>query len=292
LKQLDKFYNDEEIPCVHLVKDAYYYQCVPHAVVIYDSFWWKNIIKLSDDYTSITSVKIGNGSSAIFWSDLWKNEVLDARFSRLFSFAKDKMQSVKDFLHKDSMLENFHLPLSVEAHAELSKLKDLLFDVHLRDSSNDSWVLRLGHEALKPSKTYKHTFDHFETRQPSCWIWKSKCTSKHKFFAWLILHDRINTKDMLLRWHWHVTDNHNCILCHVGSFEDQKHLFFNCTFSTSVWNYLQNPWIPGNQVATIMAAKKSFSGPCFAKIVILACWCTWKQRNGWILKNIRPAFRG
>jgi hypothetical protein len=160
--------NNEDIPWVHLVKDAYYYQSIPHAVVLSGAFWWKNIIKLSDEYRSITSVKIGNGSSVLFWYDLWKNEVLDVRFSRLFSFAKDKLQSVKYFLHKDSMLENFHLPLSVEAHAELSNLKDFLSDVHLRDSANDSWVLKLGHGGFKPSKIYKHAFDHFETHQPSC----------------------------------------------------------------------------------------------------------------------------
>jgi hypothetical protein len=40
-------------------------------------------------------------------------------------------------------------------------------------------------------------------------------------------------------------------------------LFFNWTFSTRVWNYLQIPWIPGNHMASIMFAKKSFFGPCF-----------------------------
>jgi hypothetical protein len=44
-------------------------------------------------------------------------------------------------------------------------------------------------------------------------------------------------------------------------------------------------------MTSIMAAKKSFLGPCFIEIVILACWCIWKQRNGWIFKNIRPTFR-
>jgi hypothetical protein len=63
-------------------------------------------MKLSDEYRSITSVKIGNGSSALFWSDLWKNGILDVRFSRLFSFAKHMFQSVKEFLQKDSMLDN------------------------------------------------------------------------------------------------------------------------------------------------------------------------------------------
>jgi hypothetical protein len=27
-------------------------------------------------------------------------------------------------------------------------------------------------------------------------------------------------------------------------------------------------------------------------IVIISCWYIWKQRNGWIFKNIRPTFRG
>jgi hypothetical protein len=99
LKHLDKFYNNEDIPWVHLVKDAHYQVCSSCSY----SLWLllvENIIKLSDEYRSITSVKIGNGSSALFWSDLWKNGILDVRFSRLFSFAKDMFQSVKEFLKK------------------------------------------------------------------------------------------------------------------------------------------------------------------------------------------------
>jgi hypothetical protein len=68
---------------------------------------------------------IGNGSLALFRSDLWKGEALDAKFSRLFSFARDKLQSVKEFVHNDSILDNFHLPLSVEAHAEIIKSEGL-----------------------------------------------------------------------------------------------------------------------------------------------------------------------
>lgn len=32
-------------------------------------------------------------------------------------------------------------------------------------------------------------------------IWKTKCTMKHKVFPWLLLVDRLNTRDMLRRWH-------------------------------------------------------------------------------------------
>ena len=38
-------------------------------------------------------------------------------------------------------------------------------------------------------------------------------------------------------------------------------------------------------------AKKSFIGPCFTEVTILACWNIWKQRNDKIFKFIRPSFR-
>ena len=126
----------------------------------------------------------------------------------------------------------------------------------------------------------------------SNWIWKSKCQSKHKFFAWLILHDRINTKDMLIRRNWTVSGTHYCVLCAAQVLEDWRHLFFNCMFSSRIWNFLQIPWKPGNTTEVMTYAKKHFSGPCFTEVIILACWGIWKQRNGWIFNNIKPTFRG
>jgi hypothetical protein len=109
LKHLHKFYNNEDIPWVHLVRDAYYHQDVPHAVVLASSFWWRSIINLSDEYRNLTRCEVGNGSSILFWSDLWKDDMLGSTFPRLFSYAKDKLQSVKEFFGRDSMLDSFHL---------------------------------------------------------------------------------------------------------------------------------------------------------------------------------------
>jgi hypothetical protein len=129
LKQLDKFYNNEDIHWVHLARDAYYHHDVPHAVVLFGSPWWKNIISLADDYRAISSVNVGNGSTALFWSDSWKNQLLDSSFPRLFSFVRDKLQSVKEFLEKDSVMDNFHLPLSIEAHQEFQQMMEFISDV-------------------------------------------------------------------------------------------------------------------------------------------------------------------
>jgi hypothetical protein len=158
-------------------------------------------MKLSDQYRVLTKCEVGNGSSVLFWSDLWKEQVLANQFDRLFSFAKDKLQSIKGFMGADSLLHHFHLPLSVEAHEELNLLQGLLNGFELQHDTNDSWVFNLGKGIFKPSIVYRHHFSHLDTHHPSCAIWESKCISKHNFFAWLVLHDQINTKDMLLRRH-------------------------------------------------------------------------------------------
>jgi hypothetical protein len=94
LKHLHKFYNNEDIPWVHLVRDAYYHQVVPHAIVLVGYFWWKSIVILSNVYKNLTRCSIGNGSLVLFWSDQWTDNLLDSTFPRLFSYAKDKLQSV------------------------------------------------------------------------------------------------------------------------------------------------------------------------------------------------------
>lgn len=246
----------------------------------------------SDAYRAITKCEVGAGHSILFWSDLWLIEKLEDKFPRLYSFALDKLQSISQFVLAADWITAFYLPLSAEAFAEFEQLKVLLQGLVLQSATNDKWISTIGKGDLKPSTVYKQNFRHIDTHAPSCWIWRSKCQSKHKFFAWLLLHDRLNTRDMLLRRKWNVTDNYECVLCPAHQHEDWRHLFFNCQFSTRVWNYLQIPWIPGNSSETLLAAKRDFDGPCFTEIVILACWGIWKQRNGWIFKNIRPTFRG
>ena len=152
-------------------------------------------------YRLITQCVVGNGITTLFWSDNWLHGKLDDRFPRLFSFAINKLQSVVDFFRNDNHLQHFHLPLSVEAHTEYAALQVLLQGVILNEDTKDAWVCILGNGLYKPNKVYKLHFQQVRTDVASSWIWKSKCQSKHKFFAWLILHDRINTQEMLLRRH-------------------------------------------------------------------------------------------
>jgi hypothetical protein len=106
--------------------------------------------------------------------------------------------------------QTFHLPLSTEAD-ELRILQSILRGV-ITSEDNDQWFIASNKAGdFFASQIYRLTFQHISSHFPSQWIWKSKCTSKHKYFAWLIVHDRINTKDMLGRRHWNVTSDHSCV---------------------------------------------------------------------------------
>lgn len=53
LNHLVKFYNKAEVPWVQLIWDTYYQHKVPHLTPAKGSFWWKDILKLSEQFQSI-----------------------------------------------------------------------------------------------------------------------------------------------------------------------------------------------------------------------------------------------
>ena len=99
---------------------------------------------------------------------------------------------------------------------------------------------------------------------------------------------------MLLRRHWRSEEDDNlCPMCVAHFREDKDHLFFKCTFSTRVWNYLLITWSVGlSPRECIVAPKRSFQHPFFFEVVYLAAWSIWITRNDKIFRNIRPFFGG
>ena len=69
------------------------------------------------------------------------------------------------------------------------------------------------------------------------WLWKSSCQPKRKFFFWLLLQDRLSTREILKRRNMEL-QCYDCVLCHLDTEESLMHLFFSCPFSMSCWNTL------------------------------------------------------
>jgi hypothetical protein len=86
------------------------------------SFWWRDVLKLIDQFRAIASCTVGDGSTVLFWLDVWNSMLLSTKFPRLFSYAKNKNISVAQFLQNNQIETQFYLPLSAQAFQEYQEL--------------------------------------------------------------------------------------------------------------------------------------------------------------------------
>jgi hypothetical protein len=238
MKHLHKFFNKEDIPWVHLVW-RYYTQGVPQTAKLCGSFWWRDVMKLVPKYMEFCSVSVKAGDTALFWSDRWHGQVFSLAFPRLFSFVLETNLSVQEVVTRSDLSTLFALPLSVEAFSELQNLEAIVSQVLLEPNEKDEWRTIWKDGAYSSQKYYQHCFKDIRASRVHDCIWKCKVLHRIKVFAWLLLSDRLNTRDMIRRRHWNVTDVFHCVLCPSHLTEDWTHLFFKCTFSIRIWNYLQ-----------------------------------------------------
>lgn len=122
LKFLHSFYKKKDVPWANLIWSMYYVDKVPHATDPCGSFWWRDVMQLSDTYGGIMKVEVGDGSTALFWKDQWHDKTLDESHPRAFSFTKLEDVSVLEFLGINDLQIGFHLPLSSEARLEVQHI--------------------------------------------------------------------------------------------------------------------------------------------------------------------------
>lgn len=63
-------------------------------------------------------------------------------------------------------------------------------------------------------------------------VWFSRAIPRHNFHTWLLIQDRIATRDRLLRWG--VQTDNRCLLCNTAE-ESRDHLYFSCNYSYELW---------------------------------------------------------
>jgi len=96
LKHLDKFYSKKEILWVKLIWYAHYSNGeIPHATIDKGSFWWRDILKLCDLFRGIANCKLGDGSTVLFWSDLWNDSFTNQVSKAVFLCKKQEGISVR-----------------------------------------------------------------------------------------------------------------------------------------------------------------------------------------------------
>ena len=118
------------------------------------------------------------------------------------------------------------------------------------------------------------------------WLWRSYCHNKHKVFFWLLIKDRLSTRELLRRKNMDLQD-YNCILCNGSTEDSLLHLFLGCPFATQCWAWL-NIQVDHNSdpFQNLLGFKEQLRVPFFMEVIILMCWTIWKARNDKIFRQI------
>jgi hypothetical protein len=222
----------------------------------------------------------------LFWKDDWNDAILQDKFSCLYSYAKEEDISVADIYNSSNVSQIFHLPLSPEAFNQYQEIQVIIRNLNITQQDNDIWTFKWG-DKYSSRKYYKFVHRLIDPPTPFIWIWKSKLWPKLKVFVWLLLSDRLNTRNMLKRRHLNIGNNFSCALCNMGEEETLEHLFFRYPFSISCWSSLNITWSadPG-RFDMLSQAKSNFQESLFFEIFTIGAWGIWKERNNLIFKGI------
>uniref|UniRef100_A0A453T9S6 Reverse transcriptase zinc-binding domain-containing protein n=1 Tax=Aegilops tauschii subsp. strangulata TaxID=200361 RepID=A0A453T9S6_AEGTS len=233
---------------------------------------------------------IGSRDIVMFWQDNWLSGSLSVRFPELFSFSKNEFISVKSMKMTEDPIEHFHTPLSIQAYELFQQLSKIVQNTALTNA-HDKWCYPWQNPEYSSIKMY-HQLQEQEKAPPSfAKIWKCTAMLRYKIFIWLLLHDRVNVRNLLHRKKI-ILPNYKCELCNCSTEETTLHVFWDCPFALSCWDSITQDRKRGVNVLdeiTIMA--ESFSSHFSMNIVIMGSWHIWMQRNSKLFQAKTPSLQ-
>lgn len=229
------------------------------------------------------------GDSVGLWEDNFSGQPWSLQYPSLYMFANNKSISLAKALSLDDLTNLFRLPMTRDAYNEFLEFQAALGSLIHSQDQVDTWSYIWNSSVYSSSKFYKHHFAAVAPPAPLLWIWKSKCMPRVKLFAWLLLVDRLNTRNVLRRRKKHVQEGYNCVMCQEHVEETATHLFFECP-STARWYKLNIQWeVQADIFQTILLQRPTLNSSYYMEIIMLAAWSIWKERNALIFSNKPPS---
>jgi hypothetical protein len=176
----------------------------------------------------------------------------------------------------------FNLPLSAEAFQQLLVLAQDLDDVSQVHDQDDIWTYIWGSPLYVPMKAYNHLIGSKQVHACYNWLWKSSVQKKDKVFFWLLLRNRLSTRNILRRKN---RSFHLMTVCFVQLEGTLEHLFLNCPFAISCWNLLNLTVPSGEPFDILLSFKVQLNLEFFMAIIIIMAWSIWMARNDFIFRG-------
>lgn len=175
-----------------------------------------------------------------------------------------------DAFNEPELTELFSLPLSQVAYDQVLNIQQKMENAVITEAVNDVWSYSRGAPRFKSAVAYRKLLGHQYVDHAFRWLWKSSCQPKHKVFFWLLLKDRLSTRNILRRKQM-TLKTYNCEICLMMAEETVEHLFWHCPFAQQCWR--------------LLGLKDQMQSQFFMVAVVLMSWTIWKARNEMIFNN-------
>jgi len=239
-------------------------------------------------FRASTTVTVGNGRTAKFWEATWLNGQAPRDIApRLYKLAWRKHLTVQEQMENMKWTRGLWRMTSEEEMIEFVVLWDLVESVELTPEDDKIIWKWTSHGDYTAKSAYEIQFrGSFCSFRPTA-IWRAHAEEKHRFFAWLLVQEKLLTADKLMARNW--SCNPTCSLCSAQP-ECAQHLCLHCPFAMQVWELVRE-WTNAKinvpvQDASIqdwwcdtLACHSVKEQRHVAAILMYTAWNIWKERN-------------
>lgn len=250
------------------------------------SWIWKSLLKLRNVARPHLVCTVNSGSAALFWHDNWTDlgpliELTGANGPRVTGI--HRMASVNQACRDSNWL------ISGRRHPILRLLRECLpadLPASLSDLQ-DVYLWKTSPQATPGNFSSTKTWDFLHPAGPSLpWtkpVWFKERVPRHTFIMWLVMRDRLVTRDRLRSWGLNVPSS--CLFCDAFP-ETKSHLLIDCSYSQGVWAdfFGRSSFSLPDSIENIVIWSDSPSPlrkvNIICKILIQAIvYCLWRERN-------------
>lgn len=252
-------------------------------------------------FASATSVQLGNGKTARFWTSTWLGSVaMYHEFPNLFQHTTRKNRTVEEALTHDKWIRDLRHgdteSIVLEFLQMWRKVQRAGIVLSLEEDKI-SWVAG-GGSSYSASAAYNLQINGAPSSGIKAAVWKAWAPGTVKIFAWLLHHDRLWCNDRLQRRGW--PNEYFFVFCN-RNLESSTHLFWDCPFSCSIWQKASSR----SGCAAMKEMREThhsslrhwerltaLTPPSFRKgfksMMLLITWELWKERNACIFRGKLP----
>ena len=242
----------------------------------------------------MTRVRVKEGQRTSFWHDWWLPcGPLSVAFPALHSHTTCPEATVSRVW--ESGLDHILVPRFTRAGPrERAALLALLPDAHATPGVDERSLPLCGHPrtgGLVTSRAYTLLRYGGRLSHHAAFVWGTRAPSRVKFFCWLLVHRRVNTRDVLLRKTIVDRAGAGCPVC-SAELETADHLMFGCPFAREFWRAVGCVVITADTsvewrfALDVRVAVGDASPDAF---VLLCCWHLWKHRNAVVFQRLVPS---